>query len=68
MNQKKSHSELSLDEFNQIVVLFTWLRMIRDRKTTQGDGFEPLNELNSNVDEVKEKSLEEPYETQCLLR
>ncbi len=57
MNQKKHHSSLSDEEFKQLVVFFAWLKMIRDR-VTKGDTFEPLNELSSGVDEVKEELLE----------
>lgn len=52
MNQK-NHSELSRDEFNHLVAFFAWLKSVRDKNSTQVDALEPLNELNSCVDEVQ---------------
>lgn len=58
MNQKKLHSNIAPEDFNQLVAFFAWLRIVRDQSLTKRDVLEPLNELCSCVDEVKEKFLE----------
>ena len=58
MNHKRSNSNLPSEEFMQVVAFFAWLKMMRDQNITQGDAFEPLNELSSCVDEIQEELLE----------
>lgn len=57
MNQK-TLSNLSHDQLATIVSYFLWLKSIRDKKSTQVDTLEPLNELNSCVDKIQELFLE----------
>lgn len=45
---------MSPEDFKQIVALFAWLKMVRDKKSARMETVEPLNELNSNADEVQE--------------
>lgn len=46
-------NNFSIEDFNQVVVLFAWLKTVRDQLATRVDDIEPLNELNSCVDEVQ---------------
>lgn len=52
MNQ--AHEKMTPEDFKQIVALFAWLKMVRDKNAARVEGVEPLNELNSCVDEVQE--------------
>lgn len=49
-----TRNEMSPEDFKQIVALFAWLKMVRDKKSARVETVEPLNELNSNADEVQE--------------
>ncbi len=53
-----NHDEISLEDFNQLVFFFAWLKMVRDKNPTRVDGIEPLNELISHADEIQDKVLE----------
>lgn len=49
-----ARNEMTPEDFKQIVALFAWLRMVRNKNSARVETVEPLNELNSNADEVQE--------------
>lgn len=49
-----ARNEMTPEDFKQIVALFAWLRMVRNRNSARVETVEPLNELNFNADEIKE--------------